>query len=147
MIHSIGARMGQGRHGMNGLGKEMHDPDLRTGAVNPESRHVSRTWVMWGEQGQGLRNRYGQPERRSVPPHRAGHRLGSPPSPQHTQGSGIWDRGGRPRRRKLTWALLIICTNHLHYDLPCELQEFSTHPGLLLVPKMPCLAPAPQRPA
>lgn len=36
--------MGQGRHGMNGLGKEMRDPGLRTGAMNPESRHVSRTW-------------------------------------------------------------------------------------------------------
>lgn len=34
---------------------------------------------------------------------------------------------------------IIVCTNHLIYDSLCELQlqEFSSHPGSLLVPKMP----------
>lgn len=52
---------------------------------------------------------------------------------------------------ELTLTLVIICNNHLDYDLPCrfQLQEFSTHPGLLLVPKMspdPLRTPTPSLP-
>lgn len=56
MIQSIWARRGQGRHRINGLRKEMLEPELRAGAVNPESLHVPGPWGDVGWAGTGLEN-------------------------------------------------------------------------------------------